>query len=97
MHKDLGSSPAPHKLATVMHVCEVSIEKVEAGRAEIQGHPQILGEFKARLHEIYYKCFLIGYDIIVLFSTRKRKSLVLSYSHTQAPYHSIYTGLTLSK
>lgn len=45
--------PAVHKAqsipAIVGHVCFPSTQEVEAGRLEIQGHPQLKNEFKSCL------------------------------------------------
>lgn len=44
----LNWTPGQHKVATLGHSCSPSIPKVEVqGGARVQGHPHLLGEFKA--------------------------------------------------
>lgn len=37
--KPWGPSPAPNKRAVIAPVCNHSLQEVEAGRSEVQGHP----------------------------------------------------------
>lgn len=47
-----GSTPDQHlfhKLCTAVHACNSSIQELEAGRLEVQGHPRPQSKFEASL------------------------------------------------
>lgn len=50
MYEALGS--ALRKLGMVARACDPSTREVEAGRSEVQGHPQLHSEFEANLDHI---------------------------------------------